>query len=165
MRPLIFGGVLAVAALVAGCQSARDFTTPDASWKSHIGQLRYESGERVIVGEVVVTRRGFEEFQLEFIEGGSPRLLKLWISGEKARAEGLLARGSWQGPIYKAPQQLRHWMKLPAIFAAADAGQKQWMAVPASGASAAMIAEGGAIQQIRVLTLSPDEDLVFRFQP
>lgn len=165
MRPLIAGAALALLALFTSCQSARDFAPPDASWKSNAGQLRYQSGERVVVGEVVVTRRAPQDFQLEFVKGGSFRLLKIWVSGGKARAEGVLARGSWHGPIEKAPGHLRHWMNLPAIFAAADAGQRQWMAIPANGASAAITVEGGAVQQIRLLTLSPKEDLMFRFQP
>ncbi len=162
MRSLIAGAALAMMALVTGCQTPRTFATPEASWKSHIGQLKYDSGERTLVGEVIVTRSAPQEFQLEFLKGGSFRLLKLWMSGSDARAEGVLARGSWQGALDRAPDHLQTWVQLPAIFAATDAGQRQWTA---AGVSVEIQATGKTIDQIRVRALSSDEEFVFRFQP
>lgn len=115
--------VAGVALLLAACQTPHSFTTPDASWRTHTGQLKFTSGERVLIGEVVVSQRGAEDFQLEFQKGGGIALLKLRLDATTARAEGLLARGSWQGPPEKAPAALRGWMELRKAFAQAPASR------------------------------------------
>ena len=109
--------LLSVALLVTGCQTPHEFTTPDASWKTRTGQLKYTSGERVLVGEVVVSQRGAADFQIEFQKGGGLPLLKLRMDATTARAEGIFARGSWQGAPDRAPQPLRGWVGLREAFA------------------------------------------------
>ena len=106
-----------VALLIAGCQTPHEFATPDASWKTRAGQLKYTSGARVLVGEVVVSQRGALDFQIEFQKGGGLPLLKLRMDATTARAEGLFARGSWQGAPDHAPAALRGWVGLRAAFA------------------------------------------------
>ncbi len=101
----------------AGCQTPHEFTTPDASWKTRAGQLKYTSGERVLVGEVVVSQRGAADFQIEFQKGGGLPLLKLRMDSTTARAEGILARGSWQGAPDRAPKPIRGWVGLREAFA------------------------------------------------
>lgn len=108
---------LSAALLITGCQTPHEFTAPDASWKTRTGQLKYTSGERVLVGEVVVSQRGTADFQIEFQKGGGLPLLKLRMDSATARAEGLFARGSWQGPPARAPKSLRGWVGLREAFA------------------------------------------------
>lgn len=103
--------------LFAGCQTRHEFTSPDASWKTRTGQLKYTSGARVLVGEVVVSQRGAADFQIEFQKGGGLPLLKLRMDSTTARAEGLFARGSWQGSPDRAPKSLRGWVGLREAFA------------------------------------------------
>ena len=109
--------LIAAALLFAGCQTPHEFTSPDRSWKTQTGQLKYTSGERVLVGEVVVSQRGTADFQIEFQKGGGLPLLKLRMDSATARAEGLFARGSWQGPPARAPKPLRGWVGLREAFA------------------------------------------------
>ena len=110
--------VLAAAVLFfAACQTPHEFTAPDRSWTTQTGQLKYTSGQRVLVGEVVVSRRGASDFQIEFQKGGGLPLLKLRMDATTARAEGLFARGSWQGAPDRAPKPLRGWVALRAAFA------------------------------------------------
>lgn len=108
---LILGGML------AACATPHEFAAPDASWKTRTGQLKYTSGERVLVGEVVVSQRGASDFQIEFHKGGGLPLLKLQMDVSTARAEGLFARGSWQGTPERAPKPLRGWVGLREAFA------------------------------------------------
>ena len=116
----LFRSLLALAALLValaalsltGCQTPHEFTTPDASWKTRTGQLKYTSGERVLVGEVVVSQRGAADFQIEYGKGGGLPLLKLRMDATTARAEGIFARGSWQGAPDRAPKPLRGWVGL-----------------------------------------------------
>ena len=110
---LLLSGIL----LVAACQTPHEFTTPDASWKTRTGQLKYTSGERVLVGEVMVSQRGAADFQIEFQKGGGLPLLKLRMDSTTARAEGIFARGSWQGTPDRAPKPLRGWVGLRETFA------------------------------------------------
>ena len=121
MRTLILTILGAFAALAfTGCQTAHTFATPDASWKSHIGQLKHTNSKRTLIGEVVVQQRGAREFQLDFLKGGSIPLISIRQDGDTARAEGLLAGvgGKWQGTTASAPQSLRPWLKLRERFAA-----------------------------------------------
>ena len=109
--------LIAAVLLFAGCQTPHEFAAPDRSWKTQTGQLKYTSGQPVLVGEVVVSRRGASDFQIEFQKGGGLPLLKLRMDATTARAEGLFARGSWQGTPDRAPKPLRGWVGLRAAFA------------------------------------------------
>ena len=102
---------------ISACQTPHEFTAPDASWKTQTGQLKYTSGERVLIGEVVVSRRGTADFQIEFQKAGGFPLLKLRMDSTTARAEGILARGSWQGAPDQTPKPLRGWVGLREAFA------------------------------------------------
>ena len=110
---------LALSGILAACQTAHQFVE-DRSGKSSIqtGQLKYTSGERVLVGEVIVSRRGAADFQIQFYKGVGVPLLNLRMDATTARAEGPLARGVWQGPPNQAPKPLRGWIELRDAFAA-----------------------------------------------
>ena len=101
---------------LAACQTPHEFTTPGPSWRTRTGQLKYTSGERVLVGEVIVSQRGASDFQLEFQKGGGLPLLKLRMDSTTVRAEGIFARGSWQGAPDRAPKPLRGWVGLLEAF-------------------------------------------------
>ena len=101
---------------LTGCQTAHQFATPDRTWKTHIGQLKYSDTKRTVIGDVVVQRRGEQEFQLEFQKAGGIPLLTLREDATTARAEGLFARGSWQGTPADAPKHLRSWLALREAF-------------------------------------------------
>ena len=107
---------LAAAALLGGCQTARQFATPDTSWNERIGQLKYSDPKRTIIGDVVVRQRGAQDFQLDFQKAGGIPLLALREDAAIVRAEGLFARGAWQGSAAKAPKHLRNWVALREAF-------------------------------------------------
>ena len=107
---------LFIGALLTGCQTAHQFATPDQTWKTHIGQLKYSDAQRTVIGDVVVQRRGEQDFQLEFQKAGGIPLLTLREDATTARAEGLFARGSWQGALASAPKHLRNWVALREVF-------------------------------------------------
>jgi hypothetical protein len=118
MRPLILTALGALVTLVTtGCQSPHPFATPDASWKSHVGQLKHTNAKRVLVGDVVVQQRGPQEFQLNFLKGGSFPLISIRQDAVITRAEGLLANGHWQGAPAAAPKPLRPWLALREALA------------------------------------------------
>ena len=101
-----------IAILLTGCQTPQSFPQPGAQWQTHVGQLQYVSGQSSVIGDVVVRRLGSSEFQLDFQSGPGFPLMRLKQSGERARAEGVLARGVWQGDASRAPEQLQGWVKL-----------------------------------------------------
>jgi hypothetical protein len=55
-----------LAGSLVGCATPHEFATPDASWKTRTGQLKFTSGERVLVGEVVGDPACASDFQMEF---------------------------------------------------------------------------------------------------
>ena len=116
MRSLILSFALTLAVLISGCQTPHSFATPDASWKSHVGQLKFSDRKRTVIGEVVVQQRGPAEFQLDFLKGGGIALMSVREDADKARVEGLLARGSWQGSPATAPKPHRPWLTLREAF-------------------------------------------------
>ena len=104
MRALILAAASAALALfTTACQAPHTFATPDASWKSHVGQLKHTNAQRVLIGEVVVQQRGAQEFQLDYLKGGSFPLISVRQDATTTRAEGLLAHGKWQGQPSTAP--------------------------------------------------------------
>ena len=104
--------------LLGSCQTPTAFPEPTAQWETHVGQLQSTAAGKSVIGEVVVRRSGTENFQLSFSSGPGFPLLKLWASGESGRAEGVLARGQWQGLLSQAPSQLQSFTRLPEVFAA-----------------------------------------------
>lgn len=109
---------LALAGLLTACQTPHEFADErSGKWTIQTGQLKYTSGERVLVGEVVVMQRGASDFQIEFLKGGGLPLLKLRMDATMTRAEGVFARGSWQGAPDRAPKPLRGWVGLREAFA------------------------------------------------
>ena len=102
--------------MAVGCQTPTAFQKPDARWQTHTGQLQYLSGDTSVIGDVVVRTFGSSEFQLDFQSGPGFPLMQLRQSGDRARAEGILARGRWKGMSSRAPQQLRGWVKLREEF-------------------------------------------------
>jgi hypothetical protein len=112
-------------AVLPGCQTPLAFPEPAPDWQTHTGQLHYRSATgRSVVGDVVVRRSPRGDFQLAFSSGPGFPLLRLWQLGDNARAEGAVARGSWQGRREKAPGALRGWLQLREVFARSGAPAK-----------------------------------------
>ena len=124
---------LFAAALLSACQTPHQFAMPDRSWRSQIGQLKYSDAQRTLIGDVVVQQRGPQDFQLEFQKAGGIPLLTLREDATTARAEGLFARGSWQGAPSAAPQHLRNWIALRETFQKPTAGRARKADFPADG--------------------------------
>lgn len=95
------------------------FAAPGANWPAFTGQMHYSNAAgKSVIGEVVVRRSPYPDaFQFQFSSGPGFPLLKLYESGLCVRAEGLFARGSWQGSAASAPAHLRHWVQLREVFA------------------------------------------------
>jgi len=110
---------LALAGIFAACQTPHEFSHfKSGNWTIQTGQLKFTSGGRVLVGEVIVNQRGAADFQIGFQKGAGVPLLDLRMDATTARAEGPLARGAWQGPPDQAPKPLRGWIELRDAFAA-----------------------------------------------
>ena len=110
--------LLASSLIFGACQTPHEFVDDrSGKWTIQTGQLKYTSGARVLVGEVVVNQMGASGFQIEFLKGGGLPLLKLRMDATTARAEGIFARGSWQGPPDCAPKPLRGWIGLREALA------------------------------------------------
>lgn len=159
MRALIPVCAAALALFAAACHSTHTFATPDTAWKSHIGQLKFSNPQRTLIGEIVVQRRGTQDFQLDFLKGGSFPLISIREDATVARTEGALARGRWQGSPRTAPKALRPWLALREAFAQPQASPAG-ATTPWRGQSTT---ENG---QLSTLTLAFPEDqqrFVFQF--
>ena len=155
-----FLATLFIGALLAGCQTAHQFATPDRTWQTHIGQLKYSDAQRTVIGDVVVQRRGEQDFQLEFQKAGGIPLLTLREDAITARAEGLFARGSWQGTPSTAPKHLRNWVALRAAFLhprplAIKAGDQNWRGEAKS--------VGGQLTSLSIAFPTDEQQFVFQF--
>ena len=112
--------LIAICLLLGGC-STYQFVTPNAGWRTQIGQLLYSSPKRTVIGETVVTRMGDSQFQLDFMAGPGLPILTLRKDGTRGRAEAAFARVSWQGNADHAVGPLKSWFALHEVFTAADA--------------------------------------------
>ncbi len=130
-------------AMFSGCRSLRfgapepaAYPVPGPGWKTALGQLRYATPQRAVIGEAVVSRRPARaeegrdggrdagDFQLDFVAGPGLPLMSLREAGSRAKAEGLFARGRWAGDPARAGR-LASWMTLRDAFAALDAHPRQ----------------------------------------
>ena len=157
---LTFFTALSVASL-GGCQTATTFPQPTAAWRTSLGQLRYAGPQRAVIGEVVVRHDQGRNFQLQFQSGPGFPLLKLLVSGEHARAEGLFARGSWEGTRASAPARLQGWMQLPEAFAKLSPSAPK-VSTSTFEATAVLDAQG-APTQLTVVTPTTGERFSFVF--
>ncbi|HET6407285.1 MAG TPA: hypothetical protein VFG14_05345, partial [Chthoniobacteraceae bacterium] len=79
--------------------------------------LQYVTEGNRVIGEFAVSRRN-GEFRLEFSKGGAVPLIRVSRHQGYGRAEGALARGSWEGLATKAPDALSGWVnEVPRGFA------------------------------------------------
>jgi hypothetical protein len=95
--------------------SRHQFAEPAGGWLTRTGQLLYRNATTTMIGEAIVRFSNSGDFELTFSKG--PGLTLLVVREDRAFAEvkGALAsrgRGSWSGPIDRAPAQLRGWLQL-----------------------------------------------------
>jgi len=111
--------------MVTGCQTPYEFAEPTREWHSWVGQLQYVYNNRALTGDITVQWFDRRNFQLEYTSGPGFPLLRVWREGAIARAEGVLARGAWEGRVQSAPSQLRNWFQLGDKFAAVSPKQQR----------------------------------------
>ena len=134
--------------LQPGCQSTGGaFPAPAAHWETYTGQMHY-AGASSIVGDVVVRRSG-HDLQLAFSSGPGFPLMRLWVSGSRTKAEGVLARKPWQG-----------WLKLADAFAAVTPAQP---VASGSGYRAEGTFSSGRLEHLVVTNTATGERFTFHF--
>jgi hypothetical protein len=120
--------LVAAAAVLPGCGTpgTAAFPAPAAGGKTATGQLQYRSGTgRSVIGDVVLRRSpDGRDVQLAFSSGAGFPLLRLALSGARLRAEGPLARGSWEGDAARAPKHLQGWAGATQMLARTGLGNK-----------------------------------------
>jgi hypothetical protein len=118
LRSFLASILLAAAALgLAGCQTPATFPTPTAEWQSLSGQMQHIAPNgKSVIGDVVIRRSKQGDFQLELSSGPGVPLMRIFQAEGRGRAEGVMARGSWQGDPTRAPKHLRGWFRLAHVF-------------------------------------------------
>jgi len=125
--------LLAACFVLAGCATVPPFPEPDKSWQTFNGQLQYITTGHRLIGEFEASSRD-GDFRLQFTKGGAVPMIRISRHQQYARAEGMLARGHWQGAADKAPLTLRGWVNEvprgfsglgPIMLAARHATQSQ----------------------------------------
>jgi hypothetical protein len=106
--------LFAVAIFLAGCQALTPLASVGPGAKTWVGQLRYDTGTRTVVGDVILSGLPNGDFDLEFSKGGLP-VLQIQTRGNQMRATGLLARGGWSGSAQHPPGPLKPWAELRQI--------------------------------------------------
>lgn len=127
MIPRLSASLLALALALAltSCATRNpSFPSPTSAWENESGQLQYVTAKRSIIGEFTTAHLG-RDLRFEFSKGGTLPLLKLARTGDTIRAEGVLARGRWQGPMDAAPSYLGGWVRVSnaLLDSAAQRGQ------------------------------------------
>jgi hypothetical protein len=157
MRSLISIFLAAAFLAFGGCQSPKSFATPDASWNSHIGQLKYTDRRRTVIGDVVVQQRGNKEFQLDFQKTAGIPLISIRADDANTRVEGLLAGHVWQGLASSAvPPKLRPWVALREAFAHPGSRGGYW-------GKADAVSQEGRLASLFLASPENDQRFVFKF--
>jgi hypothetical protein len=113
MMSRIFVALLAIA--LVGCRSVSELSGLGPEAKTRIGQLRYATGERSIVGDIVLRSLAAGDYDLSFSKSGVT-VLQLQTRGTAMTATGLLAGGGWSGAADHAPGPLRPWAMLKEVL-------------------------------------------------
>jgi len=92
--------------------SRHQFAEPAGDWRVRSGQLLYRAPETTLIGDVLIRFSKNGDFELTFSKGPVAPLLSLRQDASFAEVKGPLARSSWSGPIDRAPQQLRGWLRV-----------------------------------------------------
>jgi hypothetical protein len=113
MTSRIFVTLLAIT--LVGCRSVSELSGLGPEAKTRIGQLRYATGERSIVGDIVLRSLAAGDYDLSFSKSGVA-VLQLQTRGTNMTATGLLAGGGWSGTADRAPGLLRPWAMLKEVL-------------------------------------------------
>jgi len=107
--------ILLSAILLAGCQSVKELSGLGPEAKTRIGQLRYVTRNRSIVGDIVLRNLSGGDYDLSFLKGGVP-VLECQTRGSRMTATGLLIRAGWSGELAHAPGPLKSWAMLRDVL-------------------------------------------------
>jgi hypothetical protein len=107
--------ILLSAILLAGCQSVKEISGLGPEAKTRIGQLRYLTRNRSIIGDIVLRNLTGGDYDLSFSKGGVP-VLEFQIRGSRMIATGLLIRTGWSGELAQARGPLRSWAMLREVL-------------------------------------------------
>ena len=107
--------ILLSAIMLAGCQSVKELSGLGPEAKTRIGQLRYVTRNRSIIGDIVLRNLSEGDYDLSFSKGGVP-VLEFQTRGSRMTATGLLIRTGWSGELTHAPGQLRSWAMLREVL-------------------------------------------------
>jgi hypothetical protein len=107
--------VALLAATLIGCRSVNELSGLGPEAKTRIGQLRYATGERSVVGDIILRSLTAGDYDLSFSKGGVT-VLELQTRGENMTATGLLVRGGWSGEAVRAPGPLKPWAMLKEVL-------------------------------------------------
>jgi hypothetical protein len=107
--------ILLSAILLAGCKSVKEISGLGPEAKTRIGQLRYVTRNRSIVGDIVLRNLTGGDYDLSFSKGGVP-VLEFQTRGSRMTATGLLIRSGWSGELAHVPRPLRSWAMLREVL-------------------------------------------------
>jgi hypothetical protein len=106
--------VALLATTLIGCRSVNELSGLGPEAKTRIGQLRYATGERSVVGDIILRSLTAGDYDLSFSKGGVT-VLELQTRGDNITATGLLVRGGWSGAAARAPGTLKPWAMLKEV--------------------------------------------------
>lgn len=107
--------VALLAATFFGCRSVNELSGLGPEAKTRIGQLRYATGGRSVVGDIILRSLAAGDYDLSFSKGGVT-VLELQTRGHNITATGLLVRGGWSGAAARAPSPLKPWAMLKEVL-------------------------------------------------
>jgi len=107
--------VALLAATLIACRSVNELSGLGPEAKTRIGQLRYATGERSVVGDIILRSLTAGDYDLSFSKGGVT-VLELQTRGDDITATGLLVRGGWSGAAARAPGPLKPWAMLKEVL-------------------------------------------------
>jgi hypothetical protein len=85
---------------------------------TRVGSLEYRKGDKSITGDVVISMTSYEgDFRLKFTDREGKMLALVRTDGRVGEIRGALFNTSWSGRVGAAPEGLRVWLALRALFA------------------------------------------------
>jgi len=107
--------VALLATFLVGCRSVNELSGLGSEANTLIGQLRYATGEKSVVGDIILRSLPSGDYDLSFSKSGVA-VLQLQSRGNNMTATGMLARNGWSGAADNAPAPLRPWAMLKEVL-------------------------------------------------
>lgn len=152
-------GAILCGLMLVGCQTGRELPGLGSAAVTRTGQLRYATGQRSFIGDVILRTDPDGDYDLDFSKAGVS-ILRMQVHGDRFSATGSFARGGWSGAAGNAPRPLRSWALLRQVLPFFNSTEVQ---ASGGGAWQARFTRAGKALSAAQIRFAQGDSMLFNF--